>query len=125
MDWISTALVLAANEDKGAPAQGGGQGPDLMQLLFLFAPLVLLFYFIVLRPQRRDQATRDAMLKALKKNDRVVTIGGIMGSVANISSDGQEVTLKVDDNTRIKFIRSSIQRVVSAETEGEKPAETK
>ena len=125
MDWISMALVLAANEDKAAPAPGGGQGPDFMQLLVLFAPLVLLFYFIVLRPQRRDQASRDAMLKALKKNDRVVTIGGIMGSVANISPDGQEVTLKVDDNTRIKFLRSSIQRVVSAETEGEKPAETK
>jgi preprotein translocase subunit YajC len=68
------------------------------------------------------------MLTALKKNDKVVTIGGIVGTVANISVDDQKVevvTLKVDDNTRIKFIRSSIQRVLTSEGEAEKPAESK
>src|SRR5690348_3533631 len=101
MDWIWSALVIAAGEDKGAAPQGGQQGLDPMVFL-PFLAVFALFYLLVWRPQRRDQNKREAMLSALKKNDRVVTIGGIMGSVANISPDGQEVTLKVDDNTRIK-----------------------
>ncbi|MBI3861554.1 MAG: preprotein translocase subunit YajC [Planctomycetia bacterium] len=94
----------------------------------MFAPLILIavvFYFLLLKPQRREQAARDAMLAALKKNDKVQTVGGILGTVANISDDGTEVTLKVDDNTRIKFTRGSIQRVVTAEKDGDKAAESK
>lgn len=90
-----------------------------------FIAIAVIFYFLLIRPQRREQANRDAMLSALKKNDRVVTIGGMIGTVANISADGQEVTLKVDDNTRIRMIRSAIQRVMASEGEEEKPAETK
>ncbi len=116
---VLTATWLLAADDKGA------QGPDG---LMMFAPLLaigVIFYFLLLRPQRKEQAARETMLAALKKNDRVLTIGGVIGSVANISSDGQEVTLKVDDNTRIKFIRSSIQRVLTSDGDAEKPSETK
>jgi preprotein translocase subunit YajC len=120
MNWLSTVWLLAAGDEKPA-APGGGE-------FMMFAPFVaiaIIFYFLLIRPQRREQASRETMLSALKKNDKVLTIGGIIGSVANISPDGQEVTLKVDDNTRVKFIRSSIQRVMSAEGEVEKPTETK
>lgn len=120
MDWLPVVWLLAANEEKPA------QAPGLDFLAFApFVAIAIIFYFLLIRPQRREQASRESMLAALKKNDRVVTIGGIIGNVANISSDGQEVTIKVDDNTRIKFIRSSIQRVVSTEAEAEKPPETK
>ena len=120
MDILSAAWLLAAGDEK-APAPGADS-------LMMFAPLIaigIIFYFLLLRPQRREQASREAMLAALKKNDKVLTIGGVIGSVANISADNQEVTLKVDDNTRIKFIRSSIQRVLSSEGDGAKPADTK
>lgn len=119
MDVLSAAWLLAAGDEK---APQGAEG------FMMFAPLIaigIVFYFLLLRPQRKEQASREAMLAALKKNDKVLTIGGVIGSVANISPDGQEVTLKVDDNTRIKFIRSSIQRVLSSEGDGEKPSETK
>ena len=119
MVGLSVTWLLAAGDDKTAA------GPDG---LMMFAPLIaigIVFYFLLLRPQRKEQASREAMLAALKKNDKVLTIGGVIGSVANISSDGQEVTLKVDDNTRIKFVRSSIQRVLSSEGDGDKPSETK
>jgi preprotein translocase subunit YajC len=119
MDFLSVMWLLAAGDDKGAPGADG---------FMMFAPLIaigIIFYFLLLRPQRKEQATREAMLAALKKNDKVVTIGGVIGSVANISSDGQEVTLKVDDNTRMKFVRSSIQRVLSSEGDVEKTSETK
>ena len=60
----------------------------------------------------------------MKKNDRVVTAGGIIGSVANISVDGKEITLKVDDNTRIKFLRSSITQVLGEESKDENVAKS-
>lgn len=125
MGWLSVAWLFAAGgEDNPAP-KGAGQSPDIFSLVLPFIPIAILFYFLMLRPQRKEQAARETMLSALKKNDKVVTIGGIIATVANISSDGQEVTLKVDDNTRVKFTRSAIQRVVSTDGEGEKPAETK
>jgi preprotein translocase subunit YajC len=125
MGWLSVALVLAAAEDKVPPAGAGQNADPFSMMLPPLVAIAFVFYFFVIRPQRREQTSRESMLAALKKNDRVVTIGGIIASVANISSDGQEVTLKVDDNTRIKFLRSSIQRVLSSEGDGEKPAETK
>jgi preprotein translocase subunit YajC len=98
-------------------AQGEAAGKDPGLWVFLF-PLALIFalYFFMDAPRRKEQARRDAMLKNMKKNDRVVTIGGIFGSVVNISADGKEVTLKVDDSTRIKFRRSAIAEVMGDET---------
>ncbi|MBS0266960.1 MAG: preprotein translocase subunit YajC [Planctomycetes bacterium] len=119
MEFLSLARVLAEGDAKQAAPDGG---------LFAFAPFILIgivFYFLLWRPQRREQAKRDEMLSKLQKNDRVVTIGGIIGVVSNISPDEKEVTLKVDDNTRMKFIRSSIQQVLKDEVEAEKPAEKK
>ena len=74
-----------------------------------FVAIAVLWYFLLLRPQRRERKKRDASLKELKKNDRVVTIGGIVGTIANISQDSREVTLKIDDNARITVLRNSIQ----------------
>jgi preprotein translocase subunit YajC len=119
MDWLSVGLLLAQEEQKAPPLEGQ------LAMFLPFAAIAVIFYFLLIRPQKREQATREAMLSALKKNDRVVTIGGMIGTVANISADGQEVTLKVDDNTRVRMIRSSIQRVMSAEGEADKPAEVK
>ncbi len=75
-------------------------------------------------PQRREQKKRDQMLSTMKKNDRVLTAGGIIGMVANISADGKEITLKVDDNTRIKFLRSSITQVLGEESKDDVPGKT-
>jgi preprotein translocase subunit YajC len=68
------------------------------------------------RPQQKERARREKALGELKKNDRVVTIGGIIGTIANISEKEQEVTLKIDDNTRIKMRRSAIQGLYQVET---------
>lgn len=92
--------------------------PKNDQLFWVFLPplaIILLLYLLMDSPQRREKAKRDAMMKNLKKDDRVVTIGGILGSVANISQDGKEVTLKVDDGTRIRFRRSAIAEVFNGE----------
>ncbi len=81
--------------------------PPWMQFL-PFIAIGLFFYFILLRPQQAEQRRRKELLTLLKKNDKVVTTGGMIGTIADISSDGTRVTLKVDDNTRIKFLRSAI-----------------
>ena len=107
-------LLLAA--DQPAP-----NGNGFVAMMILFAPIFLLYYFVMVRPQRKDQIKREQMLQALKKNDSVITIGGIKGTVANISQDGKEITLKVDDNTRIKMLRSAIQSVQNAKEEAESP----
>lgn len=120
MDWRSVGWLLAQEEPKQQPPAGGE-----FAMFLPFAAIAVIFYFLLIRPQKREQAARESMLSALKKNDRVVTIGGMIGTIANITADGQEVTLKVDDNTRIRMIRSSIQRVLSAEGEAEKPSEGK
>jgi len=113
-DSLFLFTILAQAE--GAPKPDVIQ-PDVNPIV-QFLPLIIivfLFYLMFLRPQKREKAKRDETLKALKKNDRVVTIGGIIGSIANIEPDGNEVTLKVDDNTRIKMLRSSIQNVLKDE----------
>lgn len=109
VDWL-----ILAQADGAAPAAAGEQ-PPFWTFILPYLPIILLFYFLMIRPQRQEQAKRDKMLSEMKKNDRVVTSAGIIGTVANISADGKEITLRVDDNTRIRFLRSSITQVLGEE----------
>ncbi len=95
----------------------GGIIAMLVPLLFMLG----VFYFLLIRPQRQQEKRRQEMLKALKKNDKVVTIGGIHGVVANIRPDDEVVTLKVDEpgKVRMKVSRSAISRIESAKTDQE------
>jgi preprotein translocase subunit YajC len=106
--WTSAWVVLAQN---GQPA-GGAQPSPWMGMLMIFAPIILLWYLLVIRPQNKERASRQDMLNSLKKNDSVVTIGGIIGTVVNVTEDGQEVTVRVDDNARLKMRRDAIREVI-------------
>lgn len=83
-------------------------------MLFPLALIFLLFYFLIMRPERRKQADHKSLLESLKKNDRVITIGGIYGVVANVQRDDDRVTLKIDEanNTKIDVTFNSIARVL-------------
>ena len=96
-------LILAA-EDGGSSIFGGN---SLLLLLVLYA---FILWFVVFRPQRKAQRARKEDLKALSKNDTVLTSGGLIGIVVDLRED--EVTLRVDDKTgtRIRFHRESIVR---------------
>lgn len=83
-----------------------------MGMMPMFAMLAIVFYFTMMRPQMKERKQHQNMLANLKKNDKVMTVGGIVGTVANISNDGGEITVRVDDNTRLKFMRSYIHSVV-------------
>lgn len=110
-------IVLAVDPEapNGAPIP---EGPPIWNMLIPAAAIMFVF-ILMSSPKRRDQARRDESLKNLKKNDRVVTIGGIFGSVVSVSTDGKEVTLKVDDSTRIKFRKTAIADVLGDETPAE------
>ena len=71
----------------------------------------VMFYFLVLGPDRRRRSEHASMMENMKKNDQVVTIGGIKGTVTNVRDD--EVTIRVDEanNTRIRVLKSSISRI--------------
>ena len=81
-------------------------------MLMIFA--VLIIFVFSMMGQRRDRKKKDAMINAVKKHDRVQTIGGVLGSVVEVKPD--TVVLKVDEssNTRITFARSSIQQVLGS-----------
>ena len=95
----------------------------MVTTLITFGVIILIFYFLIIRPQRKRDKEAKAMLDAIKKGDKVVTIGGIRGTVA-VVKDGT-VILKVDDNTRIEFSKSAISTVLNKKEEApaaEKPA---
>ena len=95
--------------------------PSLSSFLIPFGMIAVLFYFMVIRPERRKKADLLAMLQNLKKNDRVITVGGIYGTIVNAPQGSKEVTLKVDENnnTRLRVLRSSISQVLSSDEFGE------
>jgi len=100
--------------DVNAPADRKGPLGGLLQspLIFLLLMLVL-FYFLIFRGPRKQQQQHRKMIQSLRKNDRVRTIGGIIGTVVDIKED--EITLKIDEstNTKMKVSPSAIGRILS------------
>ena len=113
----STASSASIDGAEATTATG-----SIWPTLIMFAAVILIFYFLIIRPQRkRDKEAKD-MLAAIKKGDKIVTIGGIRGTVAIVKES--TVIVKVDDNTRIEFSKSAISAVLNKkeETATEKPA---
>ncbi|MFT5301761.1 MAG: preprotein translocase subunit YajC [Mariniblastus sp.] len=123
--------LLAQTQGVTAGAGGGAEAPagqevavpdkgffDNMGYFFPIMMGVLLFYFLLTaRPKNKAQAKTSDLLASLKKNDKVVTAGGILGTVVNYRSDAEYVTLRIDDtsNSRMQVLATSIVRVVSDE----------
>ena len=116
MTLLSSMVLFAQNG-----AAGGGEGQPSSNLLGMLLPFIaigFLFYFLLIRPQRRQQTRHREMLAAVKKNDRVVTAGGIYGVVTNVRTEADEVTIKVDEaqGTKLRMTLSSIASVVTGES---------
>jgi preprotein translocase subunit YajC len=108
-------LALAAF---APPGGAGGSSAVLTQVVF-FAAIFGIFYFLLIRPQQRQKRDRERMLSAVKKGDRVVTSGGLHGTVSGLSE--HTVTLRVADQVRLEFDRSAIGRIV-VEGQGDRDA---
>lgn len=100
-------LSLFATSPEGAPNPLG--------TWFMIFAFILIFYFLLIRPQRRQQKEHEAMVDALKKGDEVVTLGGIIGTIVHIKDNDNRVTLRTGD-TRIEIDRSKIGNVLQGKT---------
>lgn len=99
---MTLALLLI-----GAPPEGGGNP------LTMFLPLILIFivfYFFLIRPQKKKEDTRKKMIEAVAKNDKIVTIGGIHGTVTQV--DEGSVLAQVDSNTKLRIDKNAIASVI-------------
>jgi preprotein translocase subunit YajC len=111
----------AAGAGGGAVAPGAGGGGITDMLFSTYAlplgAMLLLMYFMLLRPEQKKRKEVEQTLNSLKKNDHIVTIGGICGTVVNISPGSTYITIKVDEsnNTRLKILRSAVARVGEVE----------
>ena len=85
--------------------------------LLPFILVLVVFWFLIIRPQQKRQKERNAMLQSLKKGDKVITIGGLHGTITDLTED--RVTLKVNDNTRLVFERTAVNTVIRPEEENE------
>jgi preprotein translocase subunit YajC len=126
--WTLLAEAAAeAGGEAGAEAEAAQNRSGLSSMLPALLMVMGLFYFLILRPQRQRDSSHRTQLESLKKNDRVVTIGGIYGTVSNIRRESDEVTLKIDEetNAKIRVTMNSIARVITEDdAEGSKAGKT-
>ncbi len=104
MNQLFTNLPLLM----AAPGADGGSG-SIVPTLVTFGLVFVIFYFLIIRPQNKKKKDAADLLKALKKGDRVVSIGGIHGTIQSLKED--TVILKVDGNTKMTMSRSAISTV--------------
>lgn len=89
--------------------QEAAPGGTLLGLLLPFILVFVIFYFFIIRPQRRREDQRRAMIAAVKKGDRIVTIGGIHGTVLKV--EDTSILAEVDNNVKLRFDKNAIASV--------------
>lgn len=115
-DTVTTAGEAAADATEAAQGSAG-----LAEMLSMLLPLVLMFvvfYFLLIRPQKKKDKKVKDMLAALKNGDRVCTIGGIYGTITNIKDDTIELSVG-RDNVKLVFARWAIRNVEEVAVEND------
>ena len=102
-------------------AASASASSSLIGSLLPFLLIIVIFYFFLIRPQNKKQKETQKMLDALKKGDKVITIGGIHGTVSSVKEN--TVIVKVDDDCKLEFNRTAISSVELTEAEKAKLAE--
>ena len=111
-DLVSTAYAL------GGPPTDGGQQPNPIASLLPFALMFLVLYLLILRPQMKKQKDQQRLVDELEKNDKIVTSGGIHGTILNIKDD--ILVVKIADNVKIEVSRAAVSRVKNKEKTDDK-----
>ena len=99
------------------PAQGG-EGGSIWSMVLMFGSIIAIFYFMIIRPQQKRTKDREKLLEAVKKGDKIITAGGIHGTV--IGLEDKTVLVQIADNVKVKMERTSISVVNKV---GELPAQ--
>jgi len=116
--FIVASLIWGGNMIGTAHAMGtsggGGEGGGIAAFLPLIA-IVVIFYFLLIRPQQKRQKEHRMMLSTLRKGDRVITNSGMFGTIVGMDDKENKVVLKVAENVKIEFLKSSIAGRVGSE----------
>ena len=86
-------------------------GPNPLSTVVLFGGLFAIFYFLLIRPQKKQQQAHDQMVSNLSKGDEIVTVGGVVGNIIHLTED--RITIKTAGDTRLEIDRSKIGRRLS------------
>jgi preprotein translocase subunit YajC len=105
-------MLDAAFAQAAAPPGAPTQADQMLHMVSILALTVGIFYFLIIRPQQRKQKETEAMLSTIKKGDRVLTSGGLYGTVIGKGSKDDVVVLKVADDVKMEFSKQSIVQVV-------------
>ena len=111
---MNSLVLMAADSASSA---------SLTSSLIMFALIILIFYFLIYRPQKKRDKEAKAMLAAMKKGDKVVTIGVIHGTIVTVKD--KTVVIKVDDSARIEFSKEAISSVISKDAVKTAPENSK
>ncbi|OUM96064.1 MAG: preprotein translocase subunit YajC [Thermobacillus sp. ZCTH02-B1] len=90
--------------------QAAPQSPSIWSLILPMLIVFVIFYFLLIRPQQKRQKQRNLMLSQLKKGDKVTTIGGLHGTIVELTDD--TVVLRVNDTVKMTFDRTAINTVI-------------
>jgi preprotein translocase subunit YajC len=112
MDFVLSLLISEAAAQAAAPEPAGA--PSLINALFLPIMLIVVFYFLLIRPQQKKQKEHRAMIEALGVGTEIVTGGGVLGKVTELGD--QFVTVEIAHGVNIKVQRSSIGAVLPKDT---------
>ena len=96
-------------------AGGGGQQPNS---LGMFLPIILIFgimYFLIFRPQMKKQKEQKRMIESVKKGDKIVTVGGLFGTIVGIKEKENTLIVEIAKETKVELVKSSVARVIGTE----------
>jgi preprotein translocase subunit YajC len=107
-----TGTVSSAAPGAAPMAPTGAGFEQFIPLIAIFA----IFYFLIIRPQQKRMKEHQGMMNALKKGDRIVTGGGIIGTVVHAPEGASEITVDLTDSVRVSVLRATIASVIRPET---------
>ena len=106
-------------EGAAAPSAGG----SMMGTLLFMVPIFAIMYFLMIRPQQKKQKEHEEMISHIKAGDKVMTTGGIFGTVYKVTEN--RVTITIADKVNVEFINGAIANVIKDEDDAKKEAEKK
>jgi len=106
--FILSALPVLA-EGAAAAAPAGDKKGSPFSPLFLIGGIFVIMYFLMIRPQKKKQKEKAAMLSAVETGDKIISVGGIYGEVKQVKENS--VRVQIDDHTRIELAKSSISTI--------------
>jgi len=106
---IFTSLFSISQQSGTAPSAGGG----IIQMLFMFGLIFVIFYLLIIMPQRKKQKKHQEMVEQLKPGNKLITTGGIYGTVIGTQQD--KIELKISANTKINITKNAVAVILSSE----------